>query len=123
MLVVDRAWCGRPSAAAREGKPGSVMANETISDADMEHLKLLARLALTPEETAAAREDLNSIFRHFETLQALDTAGLPELTRPIDLVNVLRPDEPQAPLSQAEALSLGVSVANGFYRVPKVIDQ
>lgn len=99
------------------------MANETISDADMEHLKLLARLALTPEETAAAREDLNSIFRHFETLQALDTAGLPELTRPIDLVNVLRPDEPQAPLSQAEALSLGVSVANGFYRVPKVIDQ
>lgn len=98
------------------------MADETITDAQMKHLAHLARLALTPGELEQAREDLNGIFEHFATLQALDTTGLPELARPVALENVLRDDEPRPGFTQAEALALGVSVQDGLYRVPKVIE-
>ena len=95
---------------------------ETISDAEIEHLKRLARLEMSAEDTARAREDLNRILGYFRDLQALDTAGLPELPRPIPLVNVLRDDDPQPGFTQAEATAVALEAEDGFFRVPRTVE-
>jgi aspartyl-tRNA(Asn)/glutamyl-tRNA(Gln) amidotransferase subunit C len=95
---------------------------ETITDAEIEHLKRLARLHLTPDETERVRHDLNKILGYFARLSAIDTSGLEEMARPVALVNVLREDETSEGLSQEEALALGVSVQDGFFKVPRTVE-
>lgn len=95
---------------------------EIITDAEIERLKRLARIAMSPDETARAKADLNRVFGYFAALGGLDTEGLPEMARPVALVNVLREDEPEPGLPQAEALALGVSTEEGFFRVPRLVE-
>nr|WP_183988319.1 Asp-tRNA(Asn)/Glu-tRNA(Gln) amidotransferase subunit GatC [Deinobacterium chartae] len=93
-----------------------------IDDAEMQHLKTLARLDLSPEETARVQADLNKILGYFEKLNELDTEGVPEMQRPVRLENVMRPDEPGEMLPQEAALGLAVDQQDGFFRVPRVIE-
>lgn len=95
---------------------------EIITDAEMEHLMLLARIDIPPSEVGEVKADLNAILGYFQTLQRLDLDGLPEMARPVALVNVLRDDEPEPALPQAEALALGVETEEGFFRVPRLVD-
>ena len=96
--------------------------SEAITDAEMEHLKKLARLEMNPEETEQAKADINKVFAYFEKLQALDTEGLPEMPRPVALVNVFREDEPTPGFSQAEALKVAVQTEDGFFKVPRTVE-
>jgi aspartyl-tRNA(Asn)/glutamyl-tRNA(Gln) amidotransferase subunit C len=82
----------------------------------------LSRLALSAEEEAKLGDELRSIVGFFEKLNQLDTEGLSEMARPIDIVNRLRPDEAGPMLSQEEALSVAVEKEEGFFKVPRVIE-
>ena len=82
----------------------------------------LSRLALSAEEEAKLEGELRSIVGFFEKLNQLDTEGLPEMARPIDIVNRLRPDQAGPMLSQEEALSVAVEEEDGFFKVPRVIE-
>lgn len=82
----------------------------------------LSRLALSAEEESKLEGELRSIVGFFEKLNELDTSGLSEMARPIDIVNRLRPDQAGPVLSQEEALSVAVEQANGFFKVPRVIE-
>lgn len=93
-----------------------------ISDAEMEHLKDLARLELSPEETASLKEDLNKILTSFEQLRELDTEGIIELTRPVHSTNVFHEDVVRPGLSQEEALKLSVEEEDGFFKVPRTVE-
>jgi aspartyl-tRNA(Asn)/glutamyl-tRNA(Gln) amidotransferase subunit C len=86
------------------------------------HLEQLARLELSPEEEARMAGDLKNIFDFFEKLGSLDTEGLSELARPVEMTNVLREDEPGAVLSQEEALSVAIEKKDGFFVVPRMIE-
>lgn len=94
----------------------------SISDADMEHLKTLARIDLSAEETHSLKDDLNSILEAFETLRALDTEGVAELARPVDLHNVFRADEVRPSLPHETAMKLAVESEDGFFKVPRTVD-
>lgn len=93
-----------------------------IDAAEMEHLKTLARLDLSPEETARLRGDLNAMLGYFEKLQELDTGGVEEMQRPVALTNVTRPDVPGHFLTHEEAMRLAVEAQDGFYRVPRTVE-
>lgn len=86
------------------------------------HLGRLSRLALTPEEEQKLEGELRSIVGFFEKLSELDTAGLPEMARPIETTNRLRPDRIRSSLSQAEALSVATSEKDAQFKVPRVIE-
>jgi aspartyl-tRNA(Asn)/glutamyl-tRNA(Gln) amidotransferase subunit C len=86
------------------------------------HLERLSRLELSPEEESRMAGDLKNIFDFFEKLGELDTEGLSELARPVELTNVLREDEPGAVLSQEEVLSVAIEAKDGFFVVPKMIE-
>lgn len=86
------------------------------------HLERLSRLELSPEEESRMAGDLKKIFDFFEKLGELDTEGLSELARPVELTNVLREDQPGAVLSQEEVLSVAIEAKDGFFVVPKMIE-
>ncbi|CAN5800004.1 Asp-tRNA(Asn)/Glu-tRNA(Gln) amidotransferase subunit GatC [soil metagenome] len=94
----------------------------SITDADMAHLKTLARMNLSEPETQGLKDDLNRILEAFETLRALPTEGVEELARPVDLYNVFRADDAHTPLSHETALKLAVESEDGFFKVPRTVD-
>lgn len=94
-----------------------------LSDAQLAHLEKLARISLEPGERESIREDLSAVLDYFESLSELDTEGVEELVRPLPLENVLREDESRASLPQETALSLGVASEDGFFRVPRMLDE
>lgn len=94
-----------------------------IDAAQIEYLAQLARLELTPEEREAMREDLNNILGYFEQLSEVDTTGVEEMQRPVDLVNVLREDEPGERFAPAVVAALAPEMQGGFVRVPRTVEQ
>jgi aspartyl-tRNA(Asn)/glutamyl-tRNA(Gln) amidotransferase subunit C len=95
---------------------------EPISDAEIAHLKKLALLEMDAAQTERAKHDINKILDSFMALQQLDLHGLPEMARPVPLVNVLREDEAQPGFSQAEAMGVAVESEEGFFRVPRIVE-
>ncbi len=93
-----------------------------LSDAQMAHLKTLARLELSSEETQRLKGDLNSLLTYFESLSELDTEGVTELARPLELRNVFRDDTVHQGLEQKDDEALAVESENGFFKVPRTVD-
>lgn len=93
-----------------------------LSDAEMDHLKTLARLKLSPAETEALKADLNKLLTYFDRLSKLDTEGVEELARPVALSNVFREDVVQAGLGQKGAETVAVESDGGFFKVPRTVD-
>lgn len=93
-----------------------------ISDQDMTHLKLLARLELSQEETERLKGDLSAILGYFEQLKDLDTAGVEELARPIETENVFREDVILPPLPHETVMALAVQTEGGFFKVPRTVE-
>jgi aspartyl-tRNA(Asn)/glutamyl-tRNA(Gln) amidotransferase subunit C len=96
--------------------------SEAISEAEMQHLKKLARLEMSDAETERAKTEINKILGSFDQLQKLNLEAVPEMPRPVALVNVLREDVAEIAMSQAEALAVGVEVNDGFFQVPRTVE-
>ena len=94
----------------------------SITDADMAHLKTLARIDLSEDETQEFKDDLNRILEAFETLRSLPTDVVEELARPVNLQNVFREDEVKPSLSHETAMKLAVESEDGFFKVPRTVD-
>ena len=93
-----------------------------IEAATVQRLAQLSRLELTPKEQAAMLEDLNKMLGYFEKLQELDTEGVPEMQRPIALVNVMREDTPGEMFPQQTVMDLAPESQDGFIRVPRTVE-
>jgi len=94
----------------------------SISDKDMAHLKTLARLELSPEETQSLKDDLNKILESFEQIRHLDTDTVEELARPVATQNIFREDKIVPPLPRDVALALATEEEDGFFKVPRTVD-
>ncbi len=93
-----------------------------LTDAEMEHLKTLARLEVSPEETEALKDDLNQLLGYFGKLSELETEGVEELARPVALSNVFRDDEVVKGLEPQTVQKLAVENEGGFFKVPRTVD-
>lgn len=98
------------------------MAHMEITPELVKNLGKLSRLALTPEEEAKLEGELRSMVGFFEKLGELNTEGLPEMARPVEITNRLRADEIRPSLSQQEALSVAIEQEEGQFKVPRVIE-
>lgn len=95
---------------------------EPLDLAEIEHLALLSRLELSADEKIGFLGDLNKMLGYFRQLQELDTEGVPEMQRPIRLVNVMREDVPGEMFTQAQVLELAPESQDGFIRVPRTVE-
>ena len=66
------------------------------------------------------RGQLSAILEAVGKVSELDLEGVPPTSHPLDLVNVLAEDEPQASLTREEALANAPDPEGGFFGVPPV---
>jgi aspartyl-tRNA(Asn)/glutamyl-tRNA(Gln) amidotransferase subunit C len=93
-----------------------------ISEAQMEHVAQLARLALSPEEKQRLTEQLNAILSYMDQLNEVSTDGVEPTTHVLDLVNVLRDDTVRQTLRADEALANAPETAQHFFVVPRIVE-
>ena len=91
--------------------------------AEVEHIAILARLELTPDEKECYRQQLSAILEYAASLQTLDTSGIPATSSVLPAHGVLRPDVPAAGLARADLLRNAPQTDGNQFRVPPVMDQ
>ena len=96
---------------------------DKLDGSQVRHVAGLARLRLTDEEVGLYAEQLSSILDYVEKLEKLDTSGVPPTAHPLDTRNVLREDVIGESWSPEQALANAPDKQDGFFRVPKVLDQ
>ncbi|WP_446831305.1 Asp-tRNA(Asn)/Glu-tRNA(Gln) amidotransferase subunit GatC [Candidatus Foliamicus sp.] len=96
---------------------------EEFSDADLLRVARLTRLALEDGEKRELADALRRIIGFVRVLQELDTEGVEPMVHPLDLTLPLRPDQVTEPDMREAAQACAPDVAEGLYRVPKVIDR
>lgn len=92
-----------------------------ISKKEVEHVALLARLALTEEEKERFTKQLQQILEHAGKIKQLNTAKIPPTSHVLPLKNVFREDKSRQYLSQEEALKNAPKKEDGSFVVPKIV--
>jgi len=93
-----------------------------ISREEVEKVAALSRIRLAPDEVDRLASQLSSILAYVGKLSDLDTEAVEPLAHAVPLRNVLRKDEPRMSLSPEEAVGGAADAADGFFRVPRVLD-
>jgi aspartyl-tRNA(Asn)/glutamyl-tRNA(Gln) amidotransferase subunit C len=93
----------------------------SLSQHDVRHVAMLARLALTDDEVEAMRVDLNSILGHIDEIQRLDLADVPPMAHAVQVVNVTRPDITVPSLPQDVALMNAPQAEDGAFVIPQIV--
>ena len=86
------------------------------------HIALLARMGLSEAEVDKLREQLSNILENFETLQEVDTTGIPPTAQSIPLRKVMNDDEVLESLPQAEVLANAPHKEGDYFRVRAVLE-
>ncbi len=90
-----------------------------ITEDTVESVARLARLSLTPDERSRFARELEATLAWADSLQQLDTEGVPPL-RPAP-GGALREDAPSGGLPRERALEPAPDAAEGLFRVPRVL--
>ena len=82
----------------------------------------LARLELSPDDSAALQQQLNGILAMVDRMQAVDTAGVEPMSHPQQAMQRLREDAVTERDARASYQAIAPAVEDGLYLVPKVIE-
>lgn len=93
----------------------------SISEEQVRHVALLARLALTDEQVASFGDDLNSILGHIDTISQLDLTGVEPTAHPLETVNVTRADVVVPGLSRELALKNAPDSDGTAFVIPQIV--
>jgi aspartyl-tRNA(Asn)/glutamyl-tRNA(Gln) amidotransferase subunit C len=107
-------------AKIRFDSAGEDRRQNVISEEQVRHVANLARLGLTDDEIAKMGTQLDAILDSIEKIRELDLADVPPTANPLNLSNVLRPDEPRPELSQEEALAPAPERVDDLFAVPRI---
>jgi aspartyl-tRNA(Asn)/glutamyl-tRNA(Gln) amidotransferase subunit C len=91
-----------------------------VTEQTVEHVAGLARLSLSDEERRVFARQLEEILAWAESLQALDTSGVPPMSHPREAA-ALRDDEPRPGIPRDAAFAAAPEAGDGLFRVPRVI--
>lgn len=92
-----------------------------ITVQDVEHVAVLARLALSEEDKKKYTESLNSILGYMEMLNRVDTSGVEPTAHVLPLQNVFREDKQEPGLPKELVLANAPEEENGCFKVPRII--
>jgi aspartyl-tRNA(Asn)/glutamyl-tRNA(Gln) amidotransferase subunit C len=82
------------------------------------HVARLARLRVTDEEIERMSRELSTVLDHIEKISELDLDGVPPTTHVIEVVNVMRPDEPRESWPPERVLEAAPDATPAGFRVP-----
>lgn len=89
---------------------------------DVSYVAHLARLHLTPEETARFQDQLQHIVGYVQKIKEVDLAGVEPMAHAVHIQNVFRPDAVKAGLSADEVLANAPARVQGQFQVPKIVE-
>ena len=91
-------------------------------DFDIEHMSVLARIKLTPDEKTRLSGQMGTILEYIEKLKEVNTEDVEPTAHVLGLNNVFRDDEPAPkPLADHNPISDSPAHDKGHYEVPKII--
>lgn len=93
----------------------------SLSESEVRHVAMLARLALTDEEVVSLQGDLNSILGHIDTIQQLDLASVTPTAHAIPVTNVTRDDVVKPGLPRETALMNAPAQQDGAFLIPQIV--
>lgn len=82
----------------------------------------LARLSLSEAELERMAHELDAILGYVETLEAVDTEGVPPTAHVIPLATPLREDTPTEPIDPELAVCNAPERSDSAFVVPKVLE-
>lgn len=94
-----------------------------ISEETIDHIAHLSRLRFEGDAKVAIRADLEKIIGFMGKLAEIPTDDVEPLIFMSQEVNVLRADEPEITVTQAEALKNAPKKDSDYFRIPKVLDK
>jgi len=89
-----------------------------ISREQVLHVAKLAALDLRDDEIDRFREQLDAILEAVGKVAELDLTDVPPTPHPLDVVNVVRPDEPRPSLSVDDVFRNAPAREDDYFRVP-----
>jgi len=89
-----------------------------LDKAQVLHVARLARLELSDDEVDRMAAELSHVLDHIEKIRELDLEGVPPTSHVVDVVNVLRADEPTPSLPREVILAAAPEPLNDGFGVP-----
>jgi aspartyl-tRNA(Asn)/glutamyl-tRNA(Gln) amidotransferase subunit C len=97
--------------------------SDLIERQEVVRMAKLARLELSEEEIDQYQLDLTGFLASGKKLQQVDVSAVEGTSHAILITHELRKDEVGASLPQDVVLAAGPQVENGFFRVPRVVEE
>ncbi|MCZ6890942.1 MAG: Asp-tRNA(Asn)/Glu-tRNA(Gln) amidotransferase subunit GatC [Chloroflexi bacterium] len=95
----------------------------SLTPDEVQHITLLARVRLDPEELERYRTQLSALLEHFQVLQEVDTEGVSPTGSSVLQESVMRDDEPADSLSSEDVLANAPNREDDYFRVRAVLEQ
>ena len=92
-----------------------------ITEADVRHVAMLARLALTDEQVTTLVAELSTILTHIDELKNLELEGVQPTAYPLAMTNSMRPDIVRPGLSREDALLNAPDTDGTAFVIPTIV--
>ena len=92
-----------------------------ITEADVRHVAMLARLALTDEQVTTLVAELSTILTHIDELKNLELEGVQPTAHPLAMTNSMRPDIVRPGLSREDALLNAPDTDGTAFVIPTIV--
>ena len=94
-----------------------------VTQQDLDTVASLSRLRISDEERGAVLAQLDKFLTYVENLQQLDTSNVEPTTYALPMKNVFRADEVKPSLDRELALSNAPLKEDGYFKVPRVLEE
>lgn len=93
-----------------------------VTKKDLENVAVLSRLSIPEAEQKKYIEQMDAILTYMDNLSAVDTENVNPTTYTLPMANVFREDIVKSSLARDAALSNAPVKENGYFKVPKVLE-
>lgn len=94
-----------------------------INRDEIKKIALLSRLDISEENMGFVEKALNDVLSYVTELEELDLDGVQPMAHAVPLQNVFREDEVKPSLDHDLALQNAPEEENGYFKVPRVVQE
>ena len=93
-----------------------------VTKDDLQNVAVLSRLAIPADQEDKYIDQMDKILTYMDNLSELDTENVKPTTYALPMQNVFRKDEVKASLDREAALANAPLKEDGYFKVPKVLE-
>lgn len=94
-----------------------------VTEKDIKTVASLSRLKIREDESEKISESLDKFLTYVENLQSVDTEKIEPTTYALPMQNIFRADEVKESLDRELALSNAPLKEEGYFKVPRVLEE